>query len=168
MSRFGSRNDRSEPADDPLREVGRQSTRVQQRRDAKRCGCRSDVLLAEGIDTTINAARDGQTVVWVRDDLHLERARALLQEFQSQPDAPRFTIAPDPAPLAPNRLRWGAPAMPDAPVDLIDSMVTMLVNRDPADLGAVPASSWEVRSSATSRPPLSMPMRWHRASASSR
>ena len=52
-----------------------------------------DVLLAEGIDTTINAARDGQTVVWVRDDLHLERARTLLQEFQSQPDAPRFIEA---------------------------------------------------------------------------
>jgi GlpG protein len=52
-----------------------------------------DVLLAEGIDTTINTARDGQTVVWVRDDLHLERARTLLAEFQSQPDAPRFIEA---------------------------------------------------------------------------
>ena len=52
-----------------------------------------DVLLAEGIDTTINSARDGQTVVWVRDDLHLARARTVLQEFQSQPDAPRFIEA---------------------------------------------------------------------------
>lgn len=52
-----------------------------------------DVLLAEGIDTTINSARDGQTVVWVRDELHLARARTVLQEFQSQPDAPRFIEA---------------------------------------------------------------------------
>jgi homogentisate 1,2-dioxygenase len=37
-------------------------------------------------------------------------------------------------PLAPNRLRWDPPAWPDQPLDLIDSLTTMIANRDPADL----------------------------------
>jgi len=40
-------------------------------------------------------------------------------------------------PLAPNRLRWNPLAMPAEPVDLIDSMVTMMANRDPASLEGV-------------------------------
>ena len=40
-------------------------------------------------------------------------------------------------PLAPNRLRWDPPADLPAGVDFIDGMVTMLVNRDPADLEGV-------------------------------
>ena len=40
-------------------------------------------------------------------------------------------------PLAPNRLRWDPLPAPAKPVDLIDGMTTMLVNRDPADLEGV-------------------------------
>ena len=40
-------------------------------------------------------------------------------------------------PLAPNRLRWDPPAdLPDG-TDFVDGMVTMLANRDPADLEGV-------------------------------
>ncbi|RHW17823.1 homogentisate 1,2-dioxygenase [Sphingomonas gilva] len=40
-------------------------------------------------------------------------------------------------PLPPNRLRWDPLAMPEEPTDLIDGMVTMLANRDPASLEGV-------------------------------
>lgn len=51
--------------------------------------------------------------------------------------APQFAPGTDKAPLAPNRLRWSPLAMPAEPVDLIDSMTTMVANRDPADLEGV-------------------------------
>ena len=37
----------------------------------------ADVLLAEGIETTVNTARDGQLVVWVHDELKLPQARPI-------------------------------------------------------------------------------------------
>jgi homogentisate 1,2-dioxygenase len=40
-------------------------------------------------------------------------------------------------PLPPNRLRWDPLEMPKKPTDLIDGMVTMLANRDPASLEGV-------------------------------
>jgi homogentisate 1,2-dioxygenase len=40
-------------------------------------------------------------------------------------------------PLAPNRLRWDPPADLPANADFVDGMVTMLANRDPADLEGV-------------------------------
>src|SRR5689334_9659719 len=39
-------------------------------------------------------------------------------------------------PLAPNRLRWDPPELP-AGTDFVDGLVTMLANRDPADLEGV-------------------------------
>ena len=39
-------------------------------------------------------------------------------------------------PLAPNRLRWDPPELP-ADCDFVDGMVTMMANRDPADLTGV-------------------------------
>jgi len=50
--------------------------------------------------------------------------------------ASRFAPGTSGAPLPPNRLRW-SPLEPDGPADLIDGMVTMLVNRNPADLEGV-------------------------------
>ena len=41
------------------------------------------------------------------------------------------------APVAPNRLRWDPLDMPEEGTDLIDGMVTMVANRDPADLTGV-------------------------------
>ena len=40
-------------------------------------------------------------------------------------------------PLAPNRLRWDPPADLPSDADFVDGMVTMLANRDPADLEGV-------------------------------
>ena len=40
-------------------------------------------------------------------------------------------------PLAPNRLRWDPPADLPGDADFVDGMVTMLANRDPADLEGV-------------------------------
>jgi len=40
-------------------------------------------------------------------------------------------------PLAPNRLRWDPPADLPADVDFVDGLVTMMANRDPADLEGV-------------------------------
>ncbi|MBY9064499.1 homogentisate 1,2-dioxygenase [Sphingomonas yunnanensis] len=48
-----------------------------------------------------------------------------------------FAPGTDAAPLAPNRLRWDPLAAPDAATDLIDGMVTILANRDPAELEGV-------------------------------
>ena len=41
------------------------------------------------------------------------------------------------APLAPNRLRWNPPSDLPKGADFVDGMVTMLANRDPADLEGV-------------------------------
>ncbi len=40
-------------------------------------------------------------------------------------------------PLPPNRLRWDPLAMPEAPTDFVDGLVTMVANRDPASLEGV-------------------------------
>ena len=40
-------------------------------------------------------------------------------------------------PLAPNRLRWDPPADLPAGSDFVDGLVTMIANRDPADLEGV-------------------------------
>jgi len=40
-------------------------------------------------------------------------------------------------PIAPNRLRWDPPADLPADVDFVDGLVTMMANRDPADLEGV-------------------------------
>jgi homogentisate 1,2-dioxygenase len=48
-----------------------------------------------------------------------------------------FATGSDAAALPPNRLRWNPLAWPAGEEDLIDSMVTMVANRDPADLEGV-------------------------------
>src|SRR3546814_6853348 len=51
--------------------------------------------------------------------------------------AERFAPGTVDQPLAPNRLRWDPLPLPQAPVDLIDGMTTMMANRDPASLDGV-------------------------------
>src|SRR3546814_20692594 len=51
--------------------------------------------------------------------------------------AERFAPGTVDQPLAPNRLRWDPLPLPQAPVDLIDGMTTMMANRDPASLEGV-------------------------------
>ena len=51
--------------------------------------------------------------------------------------APLFAPGTSKAPLAPNRLRWDPPSDLPEGTDFIDGLVTMLANRDPADLEGV-------------------------------
>ena len=51
--------------------------------------------------------------------------------------APLFATGAVTEPLAPNRLRWDPPGDLPTDADFVDGMVTMLVNRDPADLEGV-------------------------------
>ncbi len=72
-----------------------------------------------------------------RSWLYRLRPSAEHPPFLPYTGAPRFAADIPAAPLAPNRLRWSPLAEPDASVDLIDSMVTMLANCDPATLEGV-------------------------------
>jgi homogentisate 1,2-dioxygenase len=54
-------------------------------------------------------------------------------------------------PLAPNRLRWDPPADLPADGDFIDGMVTMLANRDPADLEGVAVHLYRASTSMNRR-----------------
>jgi homogentisate 1,2-dioxygenase len=54
-------------------------------------------------------------------------------------------------PLAPNRLRWDPPADLPENADFVDGMVTMLANRDPADLEGVAVHLFRASRSMTNR-----------------
>ena len=56
--------------------------------------------------------------------------------FEPYQGAPLFAVGLDSAPLAPNRLRWDPPELPSG-TDFVDGLVTMLGNRDPAELEGV-------------------------------
>ena len=49
-----------------------------------------DALYVEGIETSLRETRDERWALWVHDETHLERAEALLAEFEANPDAPIF------------------------------------------------------------------------------
>lgn len=75
-----------------------------------------------------------------------ENKRSWLYRMRPTADHPPFTpydhaplFAPEKVdvPLPPNRLRWDPPADLPGDADFIDGMVTMLTNRDPADLDGV-------------------------------
>ena len=57
--------------------------------------------------------------------------------FARYEGAPLFAPGTVKEPLAPNRLRWDPPADLPEGKDFVDGMVTMLANRDPADLEGV-------------------------------
>ncbi|MDQ3143393.1 MAG: homogentisate 1,2-dioxygenase [Pseudomonadota bacterium] len=54
-------------------------------------------------------------------------------------------------PIAPNRLRWDPPADLPAGVDFVDGLVTMMANRDPADLEGVAVHLYRAAKSMTDR-----------------
>ena len=54
-------------------------------------------------------------------------------------------------PLAPNRLRWNPPSDLPADADFVDGLVTMLANRDPADLEGVAIHLYRATKSMTRR-----------------
>ena len=91
-------------------------------------------LYAEQLSgTAFTAPRHDNRRSW----LYRMRPTAEHPPFARYTGATRFTSGTPAGPLAPNRLRWDPQPAPAAPVDLIDGMTTMLVNRDPADLTGV-------------------------------
>ena len=91
-------------------------------------------LYAEQLSgTAFTAPRHENRRSW----LYRMRPSAEHPPFAPYESAARFLPQPDPAPLAPDRLRWGPIADPAPGTDLIDGMTSMLVTRDPADLEGV-------------------------------
>jgi homogentisate 1,2-dioxygenase len=69
-----------------------------------------------------------------RSWLYRMRPSAEHPPYRRYEGAPLFEPGTVEGSLAPNRLRWDPPAWPERPLDLIDSLTTMVANRDPADL----------------------------------
>ncbi len=72
-----------------------------------------------------------------RSWLYRMRPTADHRPFTRYGGAGLLAAGPSDAPLAPNRLRWDPPADLPADCDFVDGLVTMLANRDPADLEGV-------------------------------
>ncbi|MBA3669614.1 MAG: homogentisate 1,2-dioxygenase [Sphingomonas sp.] len=72
-----------------------------------------------------------------RSWLYRLRPTADHRPFEGYAGAPLFAPGTVDGPLAPNRLRWDPPADLPADCDFVDGIVTMLANRDPADLEGV-------------------------------
>ncbi|MEO6581276.1 MAG: homogentisate 1,2-dioxygenase [Sphingomicrobium sp.] len=72
-----------------------------------------------------------------RSWLYRMRPTADHRPFERYRGAPLFAPGTVDEPLAPNRLRWSAPVDLPEGKDFVDGMVTMLANRDPADLEGV-------------------------------
>jgi homogentisate 1,2-dioxygenase len=72
-----------------------------------------------------------------RSWLYRMRPTADHRPFERYGGAPLFAPGTVEGPLAPNRLRWDPPQDLPEGQDFVDGMVTMLANRDPADLEGV-------------------------------
>ncbi|HET9812084.1 MAG TPA: homogentisate 1,2-dioxygenase [Sphingomicrobium sp.] len=68
-----------------------------------------------------------------RSWLYRMRPTADHRPFARYEGAPLFAAAPSASPLAPNRLRWDPPELPDG-ADFVDGLVTMLHARAPQEL----------------------------------
>lgn len=76
-----------------------------------------------------------------RNWLYRMRPTADHPTYTAYEKAPLFARSQPSTPLPPNRLRWDPPTdLPDN-ADFVDGMVTMLTNRDPADLDGVSIST---------------------------
>jgi homogentisate 1,2-dioxygenase len=86
-----------------------------------------------------------------RSWLYRMRPTADHRPFERYDGAPFFAPGTAKEPLAPNRLRWDPPSdLPDGK-DFIDGMVTMLANRDPADLEGVAVHLYRASKSMKNR-----------------
>jgi homogentisate 1,2-dioxygenase len=86
-----------------------------------------------------------------RSWLYRMRPTADHRPFERYPGASLFARGTVKEPLAPNRLRWDPPAdLPEA-ADFVDGMVTMLANRDPADLEGVAVHLYRASKSMQNR-----------------
>ncbi|UUL83990.1 homogentisate 1,2-dioxygenase [Sphingomonas qomolangmaensis] len=91
-------------------------------------------LYAEQLSgTAFTAPRHENRRSW----LYRMRPTAEHPPFVRYTGAADFAPGTSDAPLAPNRLRWDPLPLPQAPVDLIDGMTTMMASRDPASLNGV-------------------------------
>ena len=72
----------------------------------------------------------------LRSWLYRMRPTADHRPFGAYGGAPLFAPGTAKEPLAPNRLRWDPADLPEGK-DFVDGLVTMLANRDPADLEGV-------------------------------
>ena len=91
-------------------------------------------LYAEQLSgTAFTAPRHENRRSW----LYRLRPTADHRPFVRYEGAKLFAAGSVEAPLAPNRLRWDPPSDLPAGADFVDGMVTMLTNRDPADLEGV-------------------------------
>ena len=86
-----------------------------------------------------------------RSWLYRMRPTADHRPYRPYLDAPYFSANGSDAPIAPNRLRWDAPADLPEGADFIDGMVTMMVNRDPAELTGVAIHLYRSSRSMTGR-----------------
>ena len=86
-----------------------------------------------------------------RSWLYRMRPTADHRPFVRYEGAPLFAPGTVKEPLAPNRLRWDPPRdLPDGK-DFVDGMVTMLANRDPADLEGVAVHVYRASKSMSGR-----------------
>ncbi len=91
-------------------------------------------LYAEQLSgTAFTAPRSENRRSW----LYRLRPSAAHPPYARYTGAPLFAPGTSEAPLPPNRLRWDPLAMPAPGTDFVDGLVTMLANRDPAELEGV-------------------------------
>jgi homogentisate 1,2-dioxygenase len=86
-----------------------------------------------------------------RSWLYRMRPTADHRPFERYDGAPLFAPGTVKEPLAPNRLRWDPPSDLPGGADFVDGMVTMLANRDPADLEGVAVHLYRAGKSMTNR-----------------
>ena len=91
-------------------------------------------LYAEQVSgSAVTAPRHENRRSW----LYRLRPTADHRPFEPYDGAPLFKAEAPTTPLAPNRLRWDPLGEPAPGTDFVDGLVTMLVNRDPAELEGV-------------------------------
>ncbi len=91
-------------------------------------------LYAEQLSgTAFTAPRHENRRSW----LYRMRPSAEHPPYRRYEGAKLFAPGTESAPLPPNRLRWDPVAMPSEPTDFVDGLVTMMANRDPAELEGV-------------------------------
>ena len=105
-------------------------------------------LYAEQLSgTAFTAPRHENRRSW----LYRMRPSADHRPFEPYRGASLFAPGTMDEPLAPNRLRWDPPADLPEGADFVDGMVTMLANRDPADLEGVAVHLYRASKSMTGR-----------------
>ncbi len=86
-----------------------------------------------------------------RSWLYRMRPSAAHRPYVPYTGAPLFAPALPEGPLPPNRLRWDPLAMPMAGTDFVDGLVTMMGNRDPAELEGVAVHIFRANADMTDR-----------------